>query len=144
VCSITPGKPINIHDVLVMALDESVLEDPDSDRASPPSKKLYSPHDQKAPELRDVGLQPGKKSLQGKGADRQNPRTPERADDLFGRRTLADPLGPYEELLTLEDVIDQELILYVSLNFSRNSRAGDGPRADAAAQTCSCLAGKTL
>src|SRR6202035_5748651 len=31
--------------------------------------------------------------------------------------------GPYEDLLTLDEIIDQELILFVSLNVSRSPRA---------------------
>ena len=31
--------------------------------------------------------------------------------------------GPYEDLLTLDEIIDQELVLFVSLNVNRNSRA---------------------
>src|SRR6266481_750225 len=114
------GKPINIHDVLVMALDESVLED-QIQIAQARLEKLYSPHDQKRLNF-EMSVYSLKKSLQEK----------ERIDKIRGLLNelmtfLEDELslitGPYEELLTLEDVIDQELILYVSLNFSRNSRA---------------------
>jgi hypothetical protein len=114
------GKRINIRDVLVMALDEKVLEE-EIERARQRLGKLFGPDDE-----RRLNFEMSVYSLQKSLLDR------DRVEKIRGLLNelmtfLEDKLsvitGPYEDLLTLQDVIDQELILYVSLNFSRNSRA---------------------
>lgn len=114
------GKSMDIHDVMVMALDESRLNE-QIEAAQARMETLYSPHDQRRLNF-EMSVFSLRKSLQEK----------ERIDKIRGLLNelmtfLEDNLsvitGSYEDLLTLEDVIDQELILYVSLNFSRNTRA---------------------
>lgn len=114
------GKRINIRDVLVMALDEKVLEEV-IEKARQRLATLFGPDDE-----RRLNFEMSVYSLQKSLLDR------DRVEKIRGLLNelmtfLEDKLsvitGPYEDLLALQDVIDQELILYVSLNFSRNSRA---------------------
>lgn len=114
------GLRFNIYDVLVMALDEKVLEE-QIEVARRRLAQLFGPDDQ-----RRLNFEMSVHSLQKSLLDR------DRVEKIRGLLNelmafLEDKLsvitGPYEDLLTLQQVIDQELILYVSLNFSRNSRA---------------------
>jgi len=42
--------------------------------------------------------------------------------------------GAYDEVLSLDEVIEKELILFVSLNTNKNSKARNGSRPDAPAE----------
>jgi len=52
------------------------------------------------------------------------------------RRAL-DHHGPYDDLLSIDDVIEQELILFVTLNVNKNT-SRCAPRQDAAAEHSAC------
>jgi len=39
--------------------------------------------------------------------------------------------GPYDDLLSIDDVIEQELILFVTLNVNKNTETPFAPRQDA-------------
>ncbi len=114
------GKRFNIYDVLVVALDQQVLEE-QMEQARTRIERLYSLHDQ-----RRLNFDMSARNLLQSFSDR------ERVEKIQGLLNelmafLEDKLsvvtGPYEDLLTLDDVIDQELILFVSLNVNVNSRA---------------------
>lgn len=114
------GKRFNIYDVLVLALDQQVLEE-QMEQARARIERLYPPHDQ-----RRLNFDMSARNLLQSFADR------ERVEKIQGLLNelmafLEDKLsvitGPYEDLLTLDEVIDQELILFVSLNVNVNSRA---------------------
>ena len=114
------GKRFNIYDVLVVALDQQVLEE-QMEKAKARIERLHLPHDQ-----RRLNFDMSARNLLQSFADR------ERVEKIQGLLNelmafLEDKLsvitGPYEDLLTLDEVIDQELILFVSLNVNVNSRA---------------------
>jgi Type IV secretory system Conjugative DNA transfer len=114
------GKRFNIYDVLVAALDQQVLEE-QMELARTRIERLYSSYDQ-----RRLNFDMSARNLLQSFADR------ERVEKIQGLLNelmsfLEDKLsvitGPYEDLLTLDDVIDQELILFVSLNVNVNARA---------------------
>jgi hypothetical protein len=114
------GKLFNVYDVLVMALDEKVLEE----QIGIAKARLST--------LRDISTQKrlnfemSVKMLQRSFSDR------ERVEKIQGLLNellsfLEDELsvvtGSYHDLLTLDDVLEKDLILFVSLNTNRNQRA---------------------
>jgi hypothetical protein len=114
------GKLFNVYDVLVMALDEKVLEEQigiaKARLASAPSISMQ----------RRLNFEMSVKMLQRSLADR------ERVEKIQGLLNellsfLEDELsvvtGSYQDLLTLDDVLERDLILFVSLNANRNQRA---------------------
>jgi hypothetical protein len=114
------GKQINIYDVLVMALDEQVLKEQISEAAY------------RMEHLSGIG--PQMKLNLGMSAKNllQSLQDRERVSKIQGLINelmvcIEDDLSAitlsYDNLLTLDDVIDQELILFVSLNTNRNPRA---------------------
>jgi hypothetical protein len=114
------GKLFNIYDVLVMALDEKVLEEQIA-AAKAQLKSLPGISIQKR-----LNFEMSAKMLLRSLADR------ERVEKIQGLLNellsfLEDELsivtGAYQDLLTLDDVVEKDLILFVSLNANRNQRA---------------------
>ncbi len=114
------GKVFNVYDVLVMALDEKVLEEQigiaKARLATVPGISMQ----------RRLNFEMSVKMLQQSLADR------ERVEKIQGLLNellsfLEDELsivtGSYQDLLTLDDVLNNDLILFVSLNANRNQRA---------------------
>ena len=114
------GKLFNVYDVLVMALDEKVLEEQigiaKARLASVPGISLQ----------KRLNFEMSVRMLQRSLADR------ERVEKIQGLLNellsfLEDELsivtGSYQDLLTLDDVLEKDLILFVSLNANRNQRA---------------------
>ncbi|HUZ93758.1 MAG TPA: DUF87 domain-containing protein, partial [Edaphobacter sp.] len=114
------GKLFNVYDVLVMALDEKVLEEQigvaKARLASSPGISMQ----------KRLNFEMSVKMLQRSLSDR------ERVEKIQGLLNellsfLEDELsivtGSYQDLLTLDDVLERDLILFVSLNANRNQRA---------------------
>ena len=114
------GRLFNVYDVLVMALDENVLQEQigiaQVRLASLPGVSMQ----------RRLNFEMSVRMLQRSLADR------ERVEKIQGLLNellsfLEDELsivtGSYQDLLTLDDVFEQDLILFVSLNTNRNQRA---------------------
>ena len=114
------GRLFNVYDVLVMALDEEVL----AEQIGVAKTRLAS-----APGIsmqKRLNFEMSVKMLQRSLADR------ERVEKIQGLLNellsfLEDELsvvtGSYQDLLTLDDVLENGLILFVSLNANRNQRA---------------------
>jgi hypothetical protein len=114
------GKLFNVYDVLVMALDEKVLAEQigvaKAHLASVPGISMQ----------KRLNFEMSVKMLERSLADR------ERVEKIQGLLNellsfLEDELsvvtGSYQDLLTLDDVLENDLILFVSLNANRNQRA---------------------
>ena len=114
------GRLFNVYDVLVMALDEKVLEE----QIGVAKARLAS-----VPDIsmqKRLNFEMSVKMLQRSLSDR------ERVEKIQGLLNellsfLEDELsivtGSYQDLLTLDDVLKDDLILFVSLNANRNQRA---------------------
>jgi TraM recognition site of TraD and TraG len=111
------GLKFNFYDVLVMAMDERVMKE-QIDKAR---KRIAV--DSSLPTQRRLNFEMSVKNLYTSLADR------ERVQKIQGLLNecmtfLDDQLsvltGPYEQLLSIDDVIEQELILVVSLNINKN------------------------
>jgi hypothetical protein len=114
------GKRFNIHDVLVTALDQQVLKE-QIETATFRVEHLSGISTQKK-----LNLRMSVKNLLQSLEDRERlPKIQGLVNELmtFLEDELSIITGPYEDLLALDEVIDQELILFVSLNTNRNSRA---------------------
>jgi hypothetical protein len=114
------GKLFNVYDVLVMALDEQVLQE---QIAAAKARLASSPGISMQKRL---NFEMSVKMLQRSLSDR------ERVEKIQGLLNellsfLEDELsivtGSYQDLLTLDDVLEKDLILFVSLNANRNQRA---------------------
>jgi hypothetical protein len=114
------GKLFNVYDVLVMALDEQVLQE---QIAVAKARLATSPGISMQKRL---NFEMSVKMLQRSLSDR------ERVEKIQGLLNellsfLEDELsivtGSYQDLLTLDDVLERDLILFVSLNANRNQRA---------------------
>jgi hypothetical protein len=114
------GKLFNVYDVLVTALDEDVLQD-QIKAAKTRIATLTGLSMQKR-----LNFEMSVKMLQRSLQDR------ERVEKIQGLLNellsfLEDELsvvtGSYQDLLTLDDVFENDLILFVSLNSNRNQRA---------------------
>ena len=114
------GQRFNIYDVMVMALDQQVLKE-QIGIARARLQTLEGVSNQ-----RRLNLEMSVKMLQKSFEDR------ERVTKIQGLLNelmtfLDDELsiitGAYDEMLSLDEVIDQELILFVSLNTNKNSKA---------------------
>ena len=114
------GKRFNIYDVLVMALDEVVLEQ--QIRAARERIGTLPGISAQKRQNFDMSVRMVKRSLEDR----------ERVEKIQGLLNellafLEDDLsiitGAYEDLLTLDDVLDQDLVLLVSLNTNANERA---------------------
>jgi hypothetical protein len=114
------GKLFNVYDVLVMALDESALQE----QIAIAKTRLST-----LPGIsmqRRLNFEMSVRMLQRSLSDR------ERVEKIQGLLNellsfLEDELsivtGSYQDLLTLDDVFEKDLILFVSLNANRNQRA---------------------
>jgi hypothetical protein len=114
------GKVFNVYDVLVMALDEKVLED----QIAAAKARLASVSGVSM--QKRLNFEMSVKMLERSLSDR------ERVEKIQGLLNellsfLEDELsivtGSYQDLLTLDDVLAKDLILFVSLNANRNQRA---------------------
>ena len=114
------GKLFNVYDVLVMALDENVLQE-QIKLAKERLSTLAGISMQKR-----LNFEMSVRMLQRSLSDR------ERVEKIQGLLNellsfLEDELsivtGSYQDLLTLDDVFEKDLILFVSLNTNRNQRA---------------------
>jgi hypothetical protein len=111
------GLKFNFYDVLVMAMDERVMKE----QVEKARKRIAL--DSSLPTQRRLNFEMSIRNLYASLRDR------ERVQKIQGLLNecmtfLDDQLsvltGPYEQLLSLDDVIDQELILVVSLNINKN------------------------
>jgi len=111
------GLKFNFYDVLVMAMDERVMKE----QVEKARKRIAV--DSSLPIQRRLNFEMSVKNLYTSLADR------ERVQKIQGLLNecmtfLDDQLsvltGPYEQLLSIDDVIEQELILVVSLNINKN------------------------
>ena len=114
------GKRFNIHDVLVMALDVQVMRE----QIGVARARLDSAVDLNA--QRRLNFEMSVRNLQQSFADRERvPKIQGLLNELmtFLEDDLSIITGAYDDLLSLDEVIDQELILFVSLNTNKNSKA---------------------
>jgi hypothetical protein len=114
------GKRFNIHDVLVMALDQQVMKEQISEA------RCRIEHSSGISQQQRMNFEMSVRNLQQSFEDRERvPKIQGLLNELmtFLEDDLSIITGPYEDLLTLDDIIEQELILFVSLNVNRNSRA---------------------
>jgi hypothetical protein len=114
------GKGFNIHDVLVMALDPQVM------REQIQQARYRIEHLSGISEQQRMNFEMSVRNLLQSFQDRERvPKIQGLLNELmtFLEDDLSIITGPYEDLLTLDDIIDQELVLFVSLNVNRNSRA---------------------
>lgn len=114
------GKRFNIYDVLVLALDPQILKEQIGIARSSLDAEVGVNHQ------RRLNFEMSVRNLQQSFQDRE--RVPKIQGLLNELMTfLGDDLslitGAYDELLSLDEVIDKELILFVSLNTNKNSKA---------------------
>ena len=112
------GQKFNFYDVLVMAIDEQVLKE------QVEKARQRMDQDSVIPVQRRLNFEMSVKNLYQSFGDRE--RVPKIQGLLNECMTFLDDelsviTGPYEELLSLDDVIEQELILFVSLNVNKNT-----------------------
>jgi hypothetical protein len=112
------GLKFNFYDVLVMAIDDQVL------REQVEKARQRLEHDSSIPIQRRLNFEMSVKNLLQSFQDR------DRVQKIQGLLNecmtfLDDELsvitGPYEDLLSIDEVIEQELILFVSLNANKNT-----------------------
>jgi TraM recognition site of TraD and TraG len=114
------GKRFNFYDVLVMALDQQVMRE----QMTVARQRL-----QALPNInnqRRLNFEMSVKNLQQSFEDRERvPKIQGLLNELmtFLEDDLSIITGAYNDLLSLDEVIDQELILFVSLNTNKNSRS---------------------
>ena len=113
-------KRFNVYDVLVLALDPRVM----NEQIEVARSCLHA--EAGASAQRRLNLEMSVRNLQQSFLDRE--RVPKIQGLLNELMTfLADDLslitGAYDDLLSLDEVIDKELILFVSLNTNKNSKA---------------------
>lgn len=114
------GKRFNIHDVLVMALDPLVMKEQIQ------WARIKISRDCRISMQRKLNFEMSVRNLLQSLDDRDRvPKIQGLLNELmtFLGDELSIVTGPYNDLLTLDDVVEQELILFVSLNTNRNSRA---------------------
>src|SRR5438445_380768 len=112
------GCKFNFYDVLVMAIDEQVLRE----QVEKARRRLEQ--DSSIPVQRRLNFEMSAKNLFQSFADRE--RVPKIQGLLNECMTFLDDelsviTGPYDNLLSINDVIDQQLILFVSLNINKNT-----------------------
>jgi hypothetical protein len=112
------GLKFNFYDVLVMAIDEQVLRE----QVAQASRRLE--RCEGISTQRRLNFEMSVKNLYQSFQDRE--RVPKIQGLLNECMTFLDDelsviTGPYEELLSLDDVIEQELILFVTLNVNKNT-----------------------
>lgn len=112
------GKRFNFYDVMVMALDPGVIEDQVA------MARIRIAHDSTISSQRRLNFEMSVKNLYQSFADR------ERVAKIQGLLNecmtfLDDELsiitGSYDNLLSIDEVIDEQLILFVSLNINKNT-----------------------
>lgn len=112
------GRKFNFYDVLVMAIDEQVLRD------QVEYARRRMDRDSGIAVQRRLNFEMSVKNLYQSFGDRE--RVPKIQGLLNECMTFLDDelsviTGPYEELLSIDEVIEQELILFVSLNVNKNT-----------------------
>ena len=112
------GMKFNFYDVLVMAIDEQVLRE----QVAKASRRIEQ--DPGMSIQRKLNFEMSVKNLYQSFQDRE--RVPKIQGLLNECMTFLDDelsviTGPYEELLSIDDVIEQGLILFVSLNVNKNT-----------------------
>lgn len=112
------GLKFNFYDVLVMAIDEHVLRE----QVTKASYRLEQSRDVST--QRKLNFEMSVKNLYQSFQDRD--RVPKIQGLLNECMTFLDDelsiiTGPYEDLLSLDEVIEQELILFVTLNVNKNT-----------------------
>jgi len=112
------GLKFNFYDVLVMAIDEQVLRE----QVAKASRQLEQ--DVNVSMQRKLNFEMSVKNLYQSFQDRE--RVPKIQGLLNECMTFLDDelsviTGPYEDLLSLDEVIEQELILFVTLNVNKNT-----------------------
>ena len=112
------GQKFNFYDVLVMAIDEQVL----CEQVEKARRRMD--RDSSMPVQRRLNFEMSVKNLYQSFADRA--RVPKIQGLVNECMTFLDDelsviTGPYEELLSLDEVIEQELILFVTLNVNKNT-----------------------
>jgi type IV secretory pathway TraG/TraD family ATPase VirD4 len=112
------GLRYNFYDVIVMALDEKVL------REQTEKARYRIEHDAAISTQRRLNFEMSVKNLLQSLEDRD--RVPKIQGLLNECMTFLDDelsviTGPYEDLLSIDDVIEQELILFVTLNVNKNT-----------------------
>ena len=112
------GQKFNFYDVLVMAIDERVLCE------QVEKARLRMEHDSSVPVQRRLNFEMSVKNLYQSFTDRE--RVPKIQGLVNECMTFLDDelsviTGPYDELLSLDEVIEQELILFVTLNVNKNT-----------------------
>jgi hypothetical protein len=112
------GCKFNFYDVLVMAIDERVL------REQVEVARRRMEQESTIPVQRRLNFEMSVKNLYQSFGDRE--RVPKIQGLLNECMTFLDDelsviTGPYEELLSLDEVIEQELILFVTLNINKNT-----------------------
>jgi len=111
-------QKFNFYDVLVLAIDEQVL------REQVQKARQRLEHDTSIPGQRRLNFEISVKNLYQSFGDRE--RVPKIQGLVNECMTFLDDelsviTGPYEELLSLDEVIEQELILFVTLNVNKNT-----------------------
>ena len=112
------GLKFNFYDVLVMAMDQQVL------REQVAKSALQLEHSKNISTQQRLNFEMSVKSLYQSFEDRE--RVPKIQGLLNQCMTFLDDelsviTGPYEELVSLDEAIEQELILYVTLNVNKNA-----------------------
>jgi hypothetical protein len=112
------GKRFNFYDVMVMALDQGIIEDQVA------AARARMSRDPNISTQRRLNFEMSAKNLFQSFADRE--RVPKIQGLLNECMTFLDDelsviTGPYDNLLSINDVIDQQLILFVSLNINKNT-----------------------
>ena len=113
-------KRFNVHDVLVLALDPRVLTEQIALARSCLDAEVGVNHQ------RRLNLEMSVRNLQQSFQDRERvPKIQGLLNELmtFLEDDLSFVTGAYDDLLSLDEVIDKELILFVSLNTNKNSKA---------------------
>src|SRR6266852_2406239 len=114
------GKRFNFYDVLVMALDPQVMKE-QIVAARDRLQKLQGISGQ-----RRLNFEMSVRNLLQSFEDRERvPKIQGLLNELmtFLEDDLSIVTGAYDELLSLDEVIEQELILFVSLNTNKNAKA---------------------
>jgi hypothetical protein len=112
------GLKFNFYDVLVMAIDEQVLRE----QVGKATRRIE--RDAAISTQRRLNFEMSVKNLYQSFQDRE--RVPKIQGLLNECMTFLDDelsviTGPYEELLSIDEVIEQELILFVALNVNKNT-----------------------
>jgi hypothetical protein len=114
------GKRFNIYDVLALALDSQVMKEQIAIARSCLEAEVGANHQ------RRLNFEMSVRNLQQSFADRERvPKIQGLLNELmtFLEDDLSMITGAYDDLLSLDEVIDKELILFVSLNTNKNSKA---------------------